>query len=413
MGGRRRVGLVDSATTIKPSPLARRTPMTTQPTRIYFDGNSLGPPPVGVKQRLAQFVDEEWGASLIGGWMGHGWWDMPTVLGDRLGVLVGAAPGQVVVAESTTVLLYKLLVAALKLRPAKSWIVTEEGNFPTDRHISDSFAAQFGAHVEAVSAADIERVICNDTAVVCLPHINYRSGGRYDIGAITAAAHGAGALVLWDISHSTGAMDLHLDRDQVDLAVGCSYKFVNGGPGAPAFAYVAQRHIAELEQPITGWIGHVNPFSMSEVHEPDPSIRRLLSGTPPVLGMVALEAALDEWDGVDFAELRATSLALTDRFIELADKHLASHGFEVVTPRDHEARGSHVALAHEHSYAVIQAAIAQGLVGDFREPNLCRFGLSPKYNTIAEVDEAIDRIVALAERGDHLLPRYAEKKKVT
>jgi kynureninase len=301
----------------------------------------------------------------------------------------------------------------LKLRPGRSWIVTEEGNFPTDRHIIDSIAAQYGAQVEAVPAERIADVMCSGTAVVCLPHINYRSGARYDIAAITAAAQAEGALVLWDISHSTGAMDLYLDRDRVDMAVGCSYKFVNGGPGAPAFAYVAQRHIADLEQPITGWIGHVNPFSMSEVHEPDPTIRRLLSGTPPVLGLVALEAALDEWDDVDFVELRATSVALTERFIELADKHLAPLGFEVVTPRDPDARGSHVALAHKHAYAVVQAAVAAGVIGDFREPNLCRFGLSPKYNTLAEVEEAIERIAALVTQGDHLHPDYAEKKKVT
>jgi kynureninase len=387
--------------------------MSAAPTRIYLDGNSLGPPAPGVKERLASFVTDEWDASLIGGWMGHGWWDMPTKLGDRLGALVGAAPGQVIVAESTTVVLYKLLVAALKLRPGRSWIVTEEGNFPTDRHIIDGIASQFGAEVEAVPADQIISSICDGTAVVCLTHINYRSGFRLDMAAITAAAHAKGAVVLWDLSHSTGAMDLYLDRDQVDLAVGCTYKFVNGGPGAPAFAYVAERHISTLAQPITGWIGHVDPFSMSEVFEPDPTIRRMLSGTPSVLGMVALEAALDTWDGVDLVALRARSVELTERFIALADERLVPLGFELVSPRNPDDRGSQVALRHEHAYGIIQAAIAAGVVGDYREPQLCRFGFAPKYNTIAEVDEAVDRIVSLVERGDHLLAAYAVKKKVT
>jgi kynureninase len=381
--------------------------------RIYLDGNSLGRPPAAVADRLHRFVTDEWQASLIGGWTAHGWWEMPTRLGDRLGTLVGAAPGQVIVAESTTVVLYKLLDAALSMRPGRDWIVTESGNFPTDRHIIDRVAAQRGVQVEAVSADEIVGAICEGTAVVCLTHINYRSGRRHDMAAITAAAHAAGALVLWDLSHSTGAMDLYLDRDGVDLAVGCTYKYVNGGPGAPAFGYVAERHIATLEQPITGWIGHADPFSMSEEYAADPTIRRLLSGTPSVLGMVALGAALDEWDGVDMVALRATSVALTSRFIERAEADLVPLGFEVVTPRNPDDRGSQVALAHEHAYAVIQAAIAVGVVGDFREPNLCRFGFAPMYTTLAEVDEAIDRLAVLVKAGDHLQPQHTQRRLVT
>lgn len=385
----------------------------TSPSTIYLDGNSLGPPMAGVAERLRRFVEDEWAVDLISGWNSRQWWELPVSVGDRIARLVGAAPGQVIVADSTTVMLYKLLSAALRARPGRRCIVTHEANFPTDRHVVDAVARQFGATVEAVPAADLASALCRETAVLCATHVDYRSGARLDLRALSTAAHDVGALALWDLSHSVGAMDLHLDDDGADLAVGCTYKYLNGGPGSPAFAYVARRHLAALDQPLQGWVGHAAPFSMDEAYEPHPSVRRLLSGTPPVMALVALDAALDAFDQVGLAALREHSVQLTDRFIALADEHLASHGFTVVTPRAAEGRGSHVSLAHEHAYEVVQAAIAAGVVGDYREPGLCRFGFAPLYLSLDEVDEAVERLVGVMHRGDWRRPELAVRSTVT
>jgi len=361
--------------------------------RIYLDGNSLGPPGPDLATALTRFVEDEWRADLIGGWNGHGWWDLPLTLGDRIAPLVGAAPGQVVVGDTTTVLWFKLLVAAVRLRPGARWIVTEEQNFPTDRHVIDAVAAAHGLSVEAVPAAELEGALCGETAVLALTHVNYRTGARHDLAGLTRAAHAHGALASWDLSHSVGAMDLALDSAGVDLAVGCTYKYLNGGPGAPAFAYVADRHLAAIDQPIPGWVGHADPFSMDETHRPATGIRRMLSGTPHVIGLKALGAALDSFDGLDLVALRSRSVELTERFIAGADARLADWGFEVVTPRVADERGSHVSLRHDHAWEIVQALIGAGVIGDYREPGLCRFGFAPLYLTTDEVDEAVDRIV--------------------
>ena len=383
------------------------------PQRIYLDGNSLGPPLAGVRERLVDFVDREWSADLIAGWNDHGWWDLPTVVGDRIAPLIGAAPGQTIVADSTTVLLYKLASAALAIRPGKRWIVTAEPEFPTDRHILSALAAQHGLEVEAVAPDQVADALCGDTALVCLSHVNYRTGERLDLAGVTEAAHGHGALVLWDLSHSVGAMDLALDAAGVDLAVGCTYKYLNGGPGAPAFAYVAERHLPDLRQPISGWTGTDQPFAMSPVHVPAPGIRRLLSGTPPVIALVTLDAALRAWDGADMAAVRRRSLELTDRFIAGADRLLAPLGFEVVTPRDHDRRGSQVSLAHLEAYGVVRAALAAGVVGDYRAPGICRFGFAPLYVTDDDVDQALERIGAVVASGAHLDPAHHVQAAVT
>ena len=380
---------------------------------IYLDGNSLGPPMPGVLDRLRRFVDDEWGAELIGGWNTCHWWELPIAVGERVGPLIGAASGQVVIGDSTTVMLHKLVTAALRARPGRPTIVTHEANFPTDRHVIDAVAAQVGARVIAVPTGELPSVLGPDTAVLCATHVDYRSGARLDLGALTAAAHAVGALALWDLSHSVGAMDLHLDADGADMAVGCTYKYLNGGPGSPAFAYVAARHLAALNQPLHGWVGHAAPFSMDETYAPAPSMRRLLSGTPPVMALVALDAALDAFDGVDLMALRAHSVELTDRFITLVDERLTGHGFTVATPRSSDRRGSHVSLAHAHAYEVVQAAIAAGVVGDYREPGLCRFGFAPLYLTIGDVDEAVDRLVGVMEQEAWRLPEHAVRAAVT
>ncbi len=365
--------------------------------RIYLDGNSLGPPSDDMGRRLAEFVDEQWRADLIGGWTDDGWWDLPVTVGDRIARLLGAAPGQVVVADTTTVLLHKALVAALALRPGRPWIVTHTGNFPTDRHVLDGVAARYGARIEAVPAGEMTSAVCAGTALVYATHVDFRSAERLDLATLAAAAHDHGAVVVIDLSHSVGAMDLHLDGDGIDLAVGCTYKYLNGGPGSPAFLYAAGRHHEQLVNGVPGWTGDADPFAMAELHRPALGIRRMLSGTPPVIALHALGIALDRFEGVDPADLRRHSVALTERFIELTDRRLARFGLVVASPRRSDRRGSHVSLAHPSARAIVEAAIAAGVIGDFREPNLCRFGFAPLHLTIGDVDEAVDRLVSVME----------------
>ncbi len=386
------------------------------PRRIYLDGNSLGPPTQAVADGLRRVVEHEWGGDLVGAWNRRGWWDAPVRVGERIAPLLGAAPGQVVVGDSTTVLLYKVVAAARRLRPERPNIVTSVGQFPTDRHVIDAVASQFGATVVEAAAHDTAAAIAaidDATAVVTLCHVDFRTGAMVDLDAVTRAAHERGAVVVWDLCHSVGAMDLHLDRVEADLAVGCTYKYLNGGPGSPAFAYVARRHLADLDQPIPGWVGHADPFALDESHRPATGIRRLLSGTPSVIALAALSTALEAFTGVDLVELRARSVALTSRFIALADRDLAPHGFEVITPRQPSQRGSHVALRHPHAFEVVQAAIEAGVVGDFREPDLCRFGFAPLLTTSAEVDEAVRRIAALMELETWREERHAVRLTVT
>jgi kynureninase len=319
--------------------------------------------------------------------------------------LLGAAPGQVVVGDSTTVLWFKAVAAALALRPARTTIVTQTGGFPTDRHAIDAL----GAPVVAVGPDDLEAALDPDAAVLAVTHVDYRTGRRLDLERLTAAAHAAGAVAVWDLSHSVGAMDLHLDAAGADLAVGCTYKYLNGGPGSPAFAYVAARHHPTLEQPIPGWVGHADPFSMSEVHQPAPGVRRMLSGTPPVLALRALDVALDAFAGIDLVALRAHSVALTERCLARADEL----GLETVTPRQAAERGSHVSLRHPHAWAVVQAGIEVGVVGDFRPPDLIRLGFAPLHLTLEDVDEAMDRLGRVLADGSWERWRDAERPVVT
>ncbi len=345
-----------------------------------------------------------WDRQLVGGW-NAGWWDLPVTVGERIAPLVGAGPGQVVVADSTTFTWFKLLGAACALRPGRSTVVTQLGGFPTNRHVIDGLDVD----VVAVEPEDLLGAIGTDTAVVALTHVDYRTGRRHDLAELTSATHDAGAVVVWDLSHSAGAMDLYLDAAEVDLAVGCTYKYLNGGPGSPAFAYVAERHLAALDQPIPGWVGHVEPFSMSEVFVPAPGIRRVLSGTPPVVALAVLGAALDAFDGVDLAALRARSLVLTDRGIARAD----ALGLDVVTPRPHAQRGSQISLRHPHAWAVVQACIDAGVVGDFRPPDLIRFGFAPLHVTLDDVDEAMTRLAHILETGAWRRWQHADRPTVT
>ena len=375
----------------------------TERRRIYLDGNSLGPPAPRASDALGAVL-QEWERELIGGW-NAGWWELPVSVGERIAPLLGAAPGQVVVADSTTVVWFKLASAARRLRPDRRRIVTQAGGFPTNRHALDALDAE----VVAVSHDEVVDALDGSTAAIALAHVDYRTGRRYDLAPVTAAAHAAGAVALWDLSHSVGAMDLHLDAAEVDLAVGCTYKYLNGGPGSPAFAYVASRHLEAIEQPIPGWIGHADPFSMSEVHVAAPDIRRMLSGTPSVLSLRALEHALTSFDGVDLTELRRASERLTQRAIERAD----ALGLETVTPRAPTERGSQVSLRHDHAWEVMQALIEAGVVGDVRPPDLLRFGFAPLHVTGADVDEAFDRLDDVLRTGAWRRWLDAERPTVT
>jgi kynureninase len=364
---------------------------------VYLDGNSLGALPVGVGARLREVVDRQWGVDLIRSWNEHGWWDLPRTVGDRIAPLVGAQPGEVVVCDSTSVNLFKLLEVAVTLRPGRRVLLTEAENFPTDRYLIDAVAARHGLAVRVVAAAELPDAIDDDVVALAATHVNYRTGAMHDLRALTRAAHSAGALALWDLSHSTGAVECDLEGAGVDLAVGCGYKYLNGGPGAPAFVYVARRHHGALRNPIPGWHGHAEPFAMVPGYVPAPGVAGLLVGTTPILSLAALDAALDAFVGVDLAAVRAKSVALTEAFIGLVEDRLARHGLTVVTPREPAQRGSQVCLAHPEAFGIVQALIARGVIGDYRDPSICRFGFAPLYLRFVDVWDAVEHLGAVLD----------------
>src|SRR4051794_9830361 len=359
----------------------------------YLDGNSLGRPPRVAAARLERFVREEWGGRLIRGWY-EGWMDWPQDLGDRLGrVALGAGPGQDVVADSTTVMLYKLARAAVDARAGRREIVLDANDFPTDRYVLEGIAAERGLRLRfldtpldsGVSAEQVAAAAGPDTALVAFSHINYRSAHIADAAAITRIAHDAGALVLWDLSHSAGAVEVALDDWGADLAVGCGYKYLNGGPGAPAFGYVRAGHQDVLRQPVWGWIGRRDPFTMGPGYEPAAGPRSMLSGTPPILAMAPLQTSLELLEEAGMAAVRAKSVALGEYAIELTDALLARHGVAVVSPRDSARRGGHVTLRREEFRSLLDALWARGVLVDYREPDCLRIGLSPLTTSFHEV----------------------------
>jgi kynureninase len=380
---------------------------------IYLDGNSLGPLPGGVRERVADVVAQQWGRDLITSWNTHDWIGLPAQVGAKIARLVGAAPDCVVAGDSTSVQLFKLLVAAARLRPERRVIVTEPGNFPTDSYIAASVARTLGLELRWCDPDDVADALDADVAVLALTHVDYRSGRMHDASALTAAAHEVGALVSWDLCHSAGAVPVSLAEWDVDFAVGCGYKYLNGGPGAPAFAYVHRRWHDELDQPLSGWMGHAAPFALERDYRPAPGVARVQAGTPAVLSLSALDAALDAFDGVSMTDVRVKSLALTDYFIALADERLAPYGVTVEAPRQHDARGSQVCLRHSHAYGVVQALIARGVVGDFREPDLARFGFTPLYLRFIDVWQAVEHTVAVLAGEEFAKPEFATRAAVT
>jgi kynureninase len=367
------------------------------PAPIYLDGNSLGPLPRATRARIAEVVGQEWGSGLVRSW--HHWIGLPGEAGDLLGEhLIGAAPGQVAVCDSTTVNLYKLACAALDARPGRTVIVTDDDNFPTDRYVLQGIAAQRGCELrmigtdmdQGIDARTLRDAIDENTALVSLSHVAYRSGALADMAAITAIVHEAGALALWDLCHSAGSVPVELDAAGADLAVGCTYKYLNAGPGAPAFLYVRRDLQPGLRQPVWGWFGQRDQFEMGQAYDPAPGIGRFLTGSPQIIGTVAVQEGVRLLAEAGIGRLRAKGVALTGYLIALADEWLAPHGVTVASPREDRRRGSHVTLAHPEAWRISQALIAAGVIGDYRTPDRLRLGPVPAYTRFVDVWDALD-----------------------
>ncbi len=385
------------------------------PGVIYLDGNSLGPLPKATAARVTKAVEDEWGGGLIRSWNDAGWIDLPFVVGDRIGQLIGAPVGSVVAADSTSVNLFKLLSAALAMRPGRTVIVSEATNFPTDLYMAQGLAALLdrGHELRLVAAADVPAALGPDVAVMMLTHVDYRTGAMHDMAALTRAAHACGALALWDLAHSAGAVPIDLAAAGADLAVGCGYKYLNGGPGAPAFLFVAPALQAAFVQPLTGWLGHADPFAFEPGFRPAAGIARAVTGTPGVLGLRALEVGVDIMLRAPMPALRAKSLYLAETFMALMAQHCAGDGFRLLTPTDPARRGSQVSYAHEGGFAIMQALIARGVIGDFRAPDILRFGLCPLYTRHADLWDAVQVLHGIMQSGEWRDPRFARRGKVT
>ncbi|MGH7190532.1 MAG: kynureninase [Acetobacteraceae bacterium] len=357
------------------------------PGLIYLDGNSLGPMPDAVVPRLEAVLKEEWANGLIRSWTDAGWWDLPLRVGAKIAPLIGAREGEVVATDSTSVNLFKLLAASLMLRPDRRVILTDPGNFPTDLYIAEGISRIIpGCEVRLVPASDIVGAIDRTVAVMALGHVDYRTAEILDMAGVTRAAHAAGAIALWDLSHSAGAITVDLEAAEVDLAVGCGYKFLNGGPGAPAYLYVRRDHQAEIRSPLPGWWGHAEPFAFAGQYAPTTGIGRMLCGTQPILALAALDAALELWAEVDFAALEAKRRALSELFISLVEARCP--GLILASPRDSKRRASHVSFRHANGRHIVDALRAEGVIADFRSPDLLRFGLAPLTLGYAEIFDA-------------------------
>lgn len=379
---------------------------------IYMDGNSLGALPKAVKARVAEVVEQQWGRDLIKSWNLHDWIDLPSRLGDRIAPLVGAESATVTVADSTSINLFKALSMALHLRPDRRVIVSEVGNFPTDVYVAQGLAQLLGHghQLRLVEPGQLATAIDRDVAVVMLTEVNYRTGARHDMAALNIYAHAMGALTLWDLAHSAGALPVDLRGSGADFAVGCGYKFLNGGPGAPAFIYVAPEHHHALYQPLTGWLGHAAPFEFAPDYRPVEGIEAMRVGTPPILSMSALDAALDVFEGVDIGRLKAKADALFDLFVTEVEAQTGE--LELVTPRDPQRRGSQVSFRFAEGYAAMQALIARNVIGDFRGPDIMRFGLSPLYLRFADVWRAASIVAQVMRRQEWNRPEFKVRAKV-
>ncbi len=376
---------------------------------IYLDGNSLGALPRATPAALADVATRQWGDRLIRSW-NEGWIDAPQRIGGKIAPLIGAAADEVIIGDTTSTHLFKALVAALRANPDRHTVLSESGNFPTDLHIAEGAVACVpGARLKVVARADLAEALDEDTAVLLLTHVHYKTGERFDMTAWTARAHDAGALMLWDLSHSVGAVPIDLNGAGADLAVGCTYKYLNGGPGAPAFLYVARRWQEALASPLSGWMGHAAPFAFEDAYRPAPGMKRWLAGTPAMLSTAALEAALDLWADIDQNVVATKSAQLFDILAAAGD----ALGLECVSPRDPAKRGSHISFRHPDAYALTQALIARGVIGDFRDPDILRLGLTPLYLSHEEVWRAGEILQKVIETGEWRAPQYSQRLAVT
>ncbi len=383
---------------------------------IYLVGNSLGPLPVAAKARVAEVMDDEWGAGLVRSWNSAGWFDQPRTVGELVAPLIGAAPGQVVVCDTTSINLYKVLKTALAMCPERSVVVAEAGAFPTDLYMIEGALGTLPGHRRRLvgrDAPDLASALDSDVAVVVLSHVDYRTAALADLAETTRQVHRSGALVVWDLCHSVGALPVRLDEAAADFAVGCTYKYLNGGPGAPAFLYVAERHLKDAWQPLSGWHGHRAPFDFEVDYVAAAGIDRFRSSTPHVLSYAPLEASLRLWQDVDLDELRAKSVMLSSLFLGLVDTELDGLGIEIITPRDPDRRGSHVALRHKEGYGIVRALFDRGVAGDFRAPDVLRFGLAPLYVRHTDVWDTVQALkdVLLTEAWAN--PAYRIRAAVT
>ncbi|WP_170400359.1 kynureninase [Ruegeria arenilitoris] len=380
---------------------------------IYLDGNSLGPLPRAATDRVNQMLVNEWGQMLITGWNKAGWMALPTGLGDRIGRLIGAEPGTVVTGDTLSIKVYQAVASALELRPDRKVVLSDNGNFPSDLYMVDGLLKSLGPGYElrVVAPEDVAAHITEDVAVLMLTEVDYRSGRMHDMKALTELAHANGSVTVWDLAHSAGAIPVDLSGCNADFAVGCTYKYLNGGPGAPAFIYVAPRLADRARPALSGWLGHEAPFAFDLDYRPGSGIERMRVGTPPIIQMTALSAAMDIWDMADMADVRAKSIALTELFI--ARVEAACPELQLASPRDPSQRGSQVSFRFADGYAAIQALIARGVIGDFRSPNIMRFGFTPLYIDEQDVERAVEILTDIMQNRLWDAPEYKVRQRVT
>ena len=380
---------------------------------IYLDGNSLGPLPKAAAARVAQTVEREWGEMLITGWNKAGWMDKPMRVGDRIARLIGAEPGHVVMGDTLSIKVYQALASCLEMNPTRRVILSDTGNFPSDLYMAEGLIRTLGNGytLKTVAPEDVLDTIDDTVAVTMLTEVDYRTGRKHDMAALTARAHKHGALTIWDLAHSAGAFQVHLAQCHADFAVGCTYKYLNSGPGGPAFIYVAPRHADTARPALSGWQGHSAPFAFDLDYRPATGAERMRVGTPPILQLAALEASLDIWDTVDLAALRHASLALSDQFIKGVEA--ACPSLSLATPRDHSQRGSQVSFRHPQGYAIMQAMIARGVIGDFRAPDIIRCGFTPLFIDASDVAKAVDILADIMQNSLWDRPEYKTRAKVT
>ena len=380
---------------------------------IYLDGNSLGPMPKAAAARVARTVTEEWGQMLITGWNKAGWMELPSKIGDRVGRLIGAEKGSVVMGDTLSIKVYQALASAFEMNPGRKVVLSDSGNFPSDLYIAQGLCRTLGPdyRLKTVAPEDVMAALDDGVAVMMITEVDYRTGRRHDMAALTARAHEVGAIAVWDLAHSAGAVPVEVAKGGADFAVGCSYKYLNSGPGGPAFIYVAPRHADVARPALSGWLGHEAPFAFDLDYRPGSGVERMRVGTPPVIQLAALEASLDIWDKVEMADIRAASLALTDQFI--AGVEATCPDLVLATPRDHASRGSQVSFRHAEGYAIMQSLIARGVIGDFRAPDILRFGFTPLFINAEDVAKATSIIAEVMNGNLWDRPEYKTRARVT